>query len=56
MKTHLLTLLVLFSLCSCNSTRKNSDADLDLITYQPKDKEILEQVLELYSEDKEATT
>ena len=56
MKTHVLTLLVLFSLCSCNTTTKNPDADLDLITYQPKDREIVEQVLELYSAEKEATT
>jgi len=56
MKTHILTLLILFSLFSCNSTTKNPDAGLDLITYQPKDREILEQVLELYSEDKDVAT
>ena len=56
MKTHLLTLLVLSFLFSCNSTTKNPDLDTELIIYQPKDREILEQVLELYSEDKEATT
>jgi hypothetical protein len=56
MKTHVLTLLVLFFLFSCNSTTKNPDLDSELIIYQPKDREILEQVLELYSEDKEATT
>ena len=56
MKTHVLTLLVLFSLFSCNSTAKDPEVDSELIIYQPKDREILEQVLELYSEDKEATT
>jgi len=56
MKTHVLTLLILSFLFSCNSTGKNPDLDLDLITYQPKDKEILEQVLELYSAEKEAAT
>ncbi len=56
MKTHVLTLLVLSFLFSCNSTSKNPDFDLGIITYQPKDKKILEQVLELYSEDNEATT
>jgi len=56
MKTHLLTLLVLSFLFSCNSTTKNPDLDTELFIYQPKDREILEQVLELYSEDKEATT
>ena len=56
MKTHILTLLVIFSLFSCNSTTKDPEVDLERIIYQPKDREILEQVLELYSEDKEATT
>jgi len=56
MKTQLLALLILFSLFSCNSTSKNSDLDLDLITYQPKDKEILEQLFDLYSAETETTT
>jgi hypothetical protein len=56
MKTHVLTLLVLSFLFSCNSTTKNPNIDLDIITYQPKDKEILEQVLELYSAEKEAAS
>ena len=56
MKTHVLTLLILSFLFSCNSTGKNPDLDLDLITYQPKDKEILKQVLELYAAEKEAAT
>jgi len=56
MKTHVLTLLVLFSLFSCNSTTENPDIDSGKIIYQLKDKEILEQIIELYSEEKEATT
>jgi hypothetical protein len=56
MKTQLLVLLVLSFLFSCNSTIKNPDVDSEKIMYQLKDKEILEQVLELYSEDKEETT
>jgi len=56
MKTQLLALLILFSLFSCNSTPTSPIVKSENITYQLKDKEILEQVLELYSEDKEATT
>jgi hypothetical protein len=55
MKTQLLALLVLFSLFSCNSTGKNSDAESENIIYQPKDKEILEQLFNLYSGEKDAT-
>ena len=56
MKTQLLALLVLSSLFSCNSTSKDSDAESENIIYQPKDKEILEQLFNLYSGEKEATT
>jgi len=56
MKTHVLTLLVLFSLFSCISTTKNPDVDSEKIIYQLKDKEILEQVIDLYSAEKEAIT
>lgn len=56
MKTHVLTLLVLSFLLSCNSTSTNPGRDSEKIIYQPKDKEILEQVLERYAADKEATT
>lgn len=56
MKTQVLTLLVLSFIFSCNSTAKNTDDNLDLITYQPKDREIVEQVLELYSAEQGATT
>ena len=56
MKTQLLALLVLSCLVSCNSTPTSPIVKSENITYQLKDKEILEQVLELYSEDKEATT
>lgn len=56
MKTHVLTLLVLSSLFSCNSSTKNPGVESELISYQEMDKEILEQVLELYAADREATT
>ena len=56
MKTHVLTLLVFSFLFSCNSTTNNPNVDSEKIIYQLKDKEILEQVLELYSAENEATT
>jgi len=56
MKTPLLTLLILTFLLSCNSPTKNPGLESDAIIYQEKDKEILEQVLELCAADKEATT
>jgi len=56
MKTQVLTLLVLSFLFSCNSTSKNSDLDSEKIIYQLKDKEILEQLLDIYSAEQEATT
>ncbi|MEA3461128.1 MAG: DUF1460 domain-containing protein [Bacteroidota bacterium] len=56
MKTHVLTLLVLFSLLSCNSTTKNPDVDSGKIIYQLKDRQILEELLELHSADREAST
>jgi len=56
MKTQLITLLLISALFSCKSTTKNPDVDLELISYQPEDKEIVEQVLELYAADKEAAT
>jgi hypothetical protein len=56
MKTQLLTLLVLSFLFSCNSKTPNPTGDAEIISYTDKDKEILEQVLDLYSADKEATT
>jgi hypothetical protein len=56
MKTHVLTILVLSFLCSCNSTPANPALDSGKVIYQAKDKEILEQVLNLYSAEKETTT
>ncbi len=56
MKTLLLTLLVLSSLISCSSTTKNPEVDSEKINYQLKDKEIFEQLIELYSAEKDATT
>jgi hypothetical protein len=56
MKTQILALLILSSLLSCNSSTKNPGIELEAIIYQQKDKEILEQVLELCAADKEATT
>ncbi len=56
MKTLLLTLLVLSSLISCSSTTKNPEVDSEKINYQLKDKEIFEQLIEIYSAEKDATT
>jgi len=56
MRTHVLSLLLLSFLLSCNSAPKNPDLDTEKIMYQPRDRELLEQVLELYSEDEEAAT
>ncbi len=56
MKTHVFTLLVLSCFLSCNSTPANSALDSGKVIYQAKDKEILEQVLNLYSAEKETTT
>jgi hypothetical protein len=55
MKIHPLILLVLASLLSCHSPSTHPAVDTGKIIFQPKDKEILEQVLERYSADKEAT-
>lgn len=59
MKTQALALsvlLILSFLFSCNTTTKNPDLDSEHIIYQEKDKEILEELLDLYSAEKEATT
>ncbi|TFH25194.1 MAG: DUF1460 domain-containing protein [Bacteroidia bacterium] len=56
MNTRLLLLLVLSFLISCNSTPVNQTVTAEEIISQDKDKEILEQIFELYSEEKEATT
>jgi hypothetical protein len=56
MNTRLLLLLVLSFLISSNSTPVNQTVASEAIISQAKDKEILEQVFELYSGEKEATT
>ncbi|NOR34771.1 MAG: DUF1460 domain-containing protein [Bacteroidales bacterium] len=56
MKTQLLVLLVLSFLFSCNSTPTSQGPDPELIVYQLKDKEILEQLIELYSAENEEET
>jgi len=53
MKTHVLTLLVLAFLFSCNPTTKDQGIDSPEIIFQEKDKEILKQVLDLYSAEKD---
>jgi len=55
MKTVPLILFALASILSCQSTSTNQAVDMGEIIFQPRDKEILEQVLERYSADKEAT-
>jgi len=56
MKTQLLALLVLSCLVSCNSTPTSQGLDPELIVYQLKDKEILEQLFDLYSAETETAT
>lgn len=60
MNTRLLVLLVLPSLISCKSTPANQagyqDSAPQAIVYQSEDKEILEQILELYSQEQETGT
>ena len=56
MKTQLWALLVLSSLFSCNSTPTNPAVDPKKTIFQIEDKEILEQLFDLYSGEKEATT
>lgn len=60
MNRRLLILLVLAPLFSCKSTPVNQVAiqvvNPETTIYQPKDKEILEQILELYSQEREAAT
>jgi len=55
MKTVPLILFVLASILSCQSTSTYQAVDMGKIIFQPRDKEILEQVLERYSADKEAS-
>lgn len=60
MNRHLLLLLVLVPLFSCKSTPVNQTEIKAVIAettiYQPKDNEILEQILELYAEETETAT
>ncbi len=56
MKSRLLALLLLSALFSCNSRTSNAPADREEILFQPRDKEILEQVFELYGGDKDLST
>jgi len=56
MKTHLIAILFISALISCNSTSKNPEAERAYITYQPRDKEILEEVLNLYAAENATST
>lgn len=60
MNRRLLILLVLAPLFSCKSTPVNQVAiqtvNPETTIYQPKDREILEQIFELYAEEREAAT
>lgn len=56
MNRRLLILLVLSPLFSCKSTTVNQAVNPDTTVYQSEDKEILEQIFGLYSEENEATT
>ena len=56
MNTRLLILLVLSALYSCKSAPVNQSATSEAILYQTEDKEILDQIFELYSGEKEAAT
>lgn len=52
MKTKLIFLILFPLLLSCNTPQKKVAASLNYITFQQQDKEILEQVLSIFSEDK----
>jgi len=54
MKTQLLSALLICCFLSCNSTTSNPAIESKLIVYQAGDKEILEQVLNLYADEKDA--
>ena len=55
MKIYPLILLILASFLSCHSPSTHQAAETGKIIYEPRDREILENVLERYSADKEAT-
>jgi hypothetical protein len=55
MKTQLIPVLLLSCFLSCNSTPSNPVIESELIVYQASDKEIMKQVLDLYSAEKDAT-
>jgi len=56
MNTRLLILLVLSALYSCKPAPVNQSATSEAILYQTEDKEILDQIFELYSGEKETAT
>lgn len=55
MRTLLWTLLLLSFLLSCTSGKTNQTIDPEKISFQSRDKALLEQILELYSEENEAS-
>ena len=56
MRNLLFTPFILFFLLACNSNPKNPPVEPEKIIFQPMDKEILEQIINLFSEEKETTT
>ena len=56
MKKQLFTPFALFFLIACNSNPKSPPVGSENTVFQPMDKEILEQVIKLFSEEKDATT
>ena len=56
MKNQLFAPFVLFFLIACNSNPKSPPVESENTVFQPEDKEILEEVFDLFSEEKDATT
>lgn len=56
MKNQLFAPFVLVFLIACNSNPKSPPVESENTVFQPEDKEILEEVFDLFSEEKDATT
>ncbi|HKL31979.1 MAG TPA: hypothetical protein VJ919_05580, partial [Tangfeifania sp.] len=55
MNYKILFIPLFFLFATCNSSPTNAEEELQVI-YQPEDKEILEQVLEMFSEETKTPT
>jgi hypothetical protein len=55
MKSKLLSIVLVLIITSCNSAQKNQKSESQIV-YQPEDQEILEQLLEMFSEDENTST